>query len=100
MSTLSFVFICGSILFILGGLGMVLRRNLLGILMFLELMLNGVNLSLAAAAAQHQNIHGAVLTFIIFIVAAAEMAIAIPIILLLLKQKKTLDVESYSELKG
>ncbi len=100
MSLISFVFLCGVSLFLLGLWGIMIRRNLLGTLMFLELMLNGVNLSLISSSAIHGNLHGAIISFLIFLVAACEMAIAIPIILLLIKRKKTLNIEVFSDLKG
>ncbi len=100
MNLIHFSFLCGVALFLFGLWGILIRRNLLGTLMFLELMLNGVNLSLIVASVAHGNLHGAIFTFLIFLVAACEMAIAIPIILLLMKQKKTLNIEAFSDLKG
>jgi NADH-quinone oxidoreductase subunit K len=70
-------------LFALGLCGVIIRRNLLVMLMSMELMLNGVNLSLVAFADRMGSAEGAVLVFLIFVVAAAEIAIAIPIVLLL-----------------
>jgi len=87
-------------LFALGLLGLVVRRNLLVMLMCMELMLNGVNLSLVTFAQRGGTVDGAVLVFLIFIVAASEIAIAIPIVLLLVRQRHTLDAGTYSELKG
>jgi len=87
-------------LFAIGIVGVIIRRNALVMLMCMELMLNGVILSLVTFAQQTGTVSGAVLVFLIFVVAAAEIAIAIPIVLLLSRQRKTLDVEAYSELKG
>jgi NADH-quinone oxidoreductase subunit K len=87
-------------LFALGLLGVIVRRNLLVMLMCMELMLNGVNLSLVTFAQQTGTAAGAVLVFLIFVVAAAEIAIAIPIVLLLVRQKRTLDAAAFSDLKG
>jgi NADH-quinone oxidoreductase subunit K len=87
-------------LFTLGLLGVVVRRNLLVMLMCLELMLNGVNLSLVTFANQAGSAIGAVLVFLIFVVATAEIAIAIPIVLLLVRQKHTLDADAFADLKG
>ena len=87
-------------LFVLGLLGVLIRRNLLVMLMCMELMLNGVNLSLVTFAQQTGTAAGAVLVFLIFVVAAAEIAIAIPIVLLLARQRHTLDVGAWSGLKG
>jgi NADH-quinone oxidoreductase subunit K len=87
-------------LFALGLLGVIVRRNLLVMLMCMELMLNGVNLSLVTFAQQTGTAAGAVLVFLVFVVAAAEIAIAIPIVLLLVRSKRTLDADAYADLRG
>ncbi len=87
-------------LFAIGLLGVIVRRNLLVMLMCMELMLNGVNLSLVTFAHQMGEAVGAVLVFLIFVVATAEIAVAIPIVLLLVKRKGSLDLNLYSDLKG
>ena len=87
-------------LFALGLLGVIVRRHLLVMLMCMELMLNGVNLSLVTFAQQQGSAVGAVLVFLIFVVATAEIAIAIPIVLLLVRHKRTLDLDAYADLKG
>jgi NADH-quinone oxidoreductase subunit K len=87
-------------LFALGLLGVIVRRNVLIMLMCMELMLNGVNLSLVTFAQQTATAAGAVLVFLIFVVATAEIALAIPIVLLLVRDKRTLDLDAYSDLKG
>jgi NADH-quinone oxidoreductase subunit K len=87
-------------LFCLGLVGVMIRRNALVMLMCMELMLNGVVLSLVTFAAQSGTLSGAVLVFLVFVVAAAEIGIAIPIVLLLARQRHTLDVGAYSGLKG
>ena len=87
-------------LFAIGLLGVIIRRNLLVMLMCMELMLNGVNLSLVTFAHQMGEAVGAVLVFLIFVVATAEIAVAIPIVLLLVKRKGSLDLAAYADLKG
>ena len=87
-------------LFALGFVGVMVRRNALVLLMCMELMLNGVILSLVTFAGRSATLDGAVLVLLVFVVAAAEIAIAIPIVLLLARQRGTLDVTAYSELKG
>lgn len=87
-------------LFTLGLVGVIVRRNMLVMLMCMELMLNGVILSLVTFAYQLGSIVGAVLVFLVFVVATAEIAIAIPIVLLLVKRKNTLDLGAYADLKG
>ena len=87
-------------LFSLGLLGVIVRRNVLVMLMCMELMLNGVNLSLVTFAHMNGSAVGAVLVFLVFVVATAEIAIAIPIVLLLVREKHTLDLGAYGDLKG
>jgi NADH-quinone oxidoreductase subunit K len=90
-------------LFTLGLAGVIIRRNALVMLMCIELMLNAVVLSLvtfAARGAGGAGGAGAVLALLVFVVAAAEIAIAIPIVLLLARQRRTLDVGAYRSLKG
>lgn len=87
-------------LFSLGLVGVIVRRNVLVMLMCMELMLNGVNLSLVTFAQQTATTVGAVLVFLVFIVATVEIALAIPIVLLLVRDKRTLDIGAYNELKG
>ncbi len=88
------------LLFAIGLLGLIVRRNLLVMLMCMELMLNGVNLSLVTFAQRGGNVDGAVMVFLIFIVAASEIAIAIPIVLLLVRHRRTLDAGAYADMKG
>lgn len=87
-------------LFALGLAGVIVRRNVLVMLMCMELMLNAVNLSLVTYAHAMGSAVGAVLVFLVFVVATAEIAVAIPIVLLLVRRKRTLDIESFSDLKG
>jgi NADH-quinone oxidoreductase subunit K len=87
-------------LFATGLVGLIVRRNVLVMLMCMELMLNGVNLVLVAFARHGGTTDGIVLVFLVFVVAAAEVAIAIPILLLLARARRTLDVTAYADLKG
>ena len=87
-------------LFSLGLVGVMVRRNALVMLMCMELMLNGVVLSLVTFAQQSGTLSGAVLVFLVFVVAAAEIGVAIPIVLQLSRQRSSLDVEGYDRLQG
>jgi NADH-quinone oxidoreductase subunit K len=87
-------------LFALGLAGVIIRRNVLVMLMCMELMLNGVNLSLVTFSHTLGSTVGSVLVFLVFVVATAEIAIAIPIVLLLVRRKRSLDIETYSDLRG
>jgi NADH-quinone oxidoreductase subunit K len=90
----------GVLLFAAGLAGVMIRRNALVMLMCMELMLNGVNLTLVTFARLTGATEGAVLVFLVFVVAAAEVAIAIPILLLLARARRSLDVGAYANLKG
>ena len=100
MDKLSILLALSIALFAIGLLGVIVRRNLLVMLMCMELMMNGVNLSLVTFAQQTGTAAGAVLVFLIFVVAAAEIAIAIPIVLLLVRARRTLESDAYTDLKG
>jgi NADH-quinone oxidoreductase subunit K len=88
------------VLFALGLVGVMVRRNALVMLMCMELMLNAVILALVTFSLATATLSGAVLVFLIFVVAAAEIAIAIPIVLQLSRQRSSLDVEGYDRLQG
>ena len=88
------------VLFALGLVGVMVRRNALVMLMCMELMLNAVILALVTFSLETATLSGAVLVFLIFVVAAAEIAIAIPIVLQLSRQRSSLDVEGYDRLPG
>ena len=100
MDKVNFLLAVSMALFAIGLLGLIVRRNLLVMLMCMELMLNGVNLSLVTFAQQSDTLAGAVLVFLIFVVATAEIAVAIPIVLLLVQRKHSLDLGAYTDLKG
>jgi len=100
MADTTFLLAVSGLLFTLGLVGVIVRRNLLVILMFLELMLNGVILSLAVFTQMVGAEAGAVLVFLVFVVAAAEIAIAVPILLLLVRAGHSLDPGAYGGLKG
>lgn len=87
-------------MFAIGLLGVVIRRNVLVMLMCMELMVNAVNLSLVVFAQQSGSASASVLVFLVFVVAAAEIAIAIPIVVLLARHRGSLDLGAYSELNG
>jgi NADH-quinone oxidoreductase subunit K len=87
-------------LFATGLVGVMIRRNALVMLMCMELMLNAVILALVTFSLRTATLSGTILVFLIFVVAAAEIAIAIPIVLQLSRQRRSLDVEGYDSLKG
>ena len=100
MDSAQLMVLLGGVLFAVGLAGVIVRRNALVMLMCMELMLNGVNLTLVSFARQTGASDGVVLVFLVFVVAGAEIAIAIPILLLLARARRTLDVQAYADLRG
>ncbi len=91
------------VLFALGTLGVFLRRNVITVLMCIELMLNGVNLAFVAfsrASAQPGAFDGQVLVFFVMVVAAAEAAVGLAIVIALVRHRDTLDLDAFHALKG
>lgn len=86
-------------LFSLGVLGVLFRRNAIVILMSVELMLNAVNLLLAAFSALHSDPKGQVFVFFIMAVAAAEVAVGLAILVMIYRNSKTTDVGFLNKLK-
>ena len=87
-------------LFTIGALGMLLRRNVLVMLMCIELMLNAVNLTLVAAGRAMNDIGGQVAVFFILVVAAAEAVVGLAIVVAIFRRMSTASVDELSELKG
>jgi NADH-quinone oxidoreductase subunit K len=88
------------LLFCMGLLGVMVRRNLLVVIMSLELMLNAVVLSFVAAAEHTQSLHGAAMTLFIYVAATCEIALAMALLVLLVERRGTLDLAADQELKG
>ena len=86
-------------LFTIGVLGVMLRRNVIIIFMSIELMLNAVNINLAAFSYQWQNAIGQVFAIFVIAVAAAEAAVGLGIILAFFRNKDTLNVDEMNTLK-
>ena len=92
-------------LFSIGVLGFLLRRNVIVVLMCIELMLNAANLTFLAASRQHSevgaaNLHGPVFAIFVILVAAAEAAVGLALIIALFRLKQTVESDSLSEMKG
>ena len=87
-------------LFLIGSLGMVLRRNALVMFMCIELMLNAVNLTLIAAGRALNDLNGQVAVFFILVVAAAEVVVGLAIIVSVFRLRATDSVDDLSELRG
>ena len=97
---LDWYIILSSFLFCLGVLGVLVRKNAIIILGCVELMLNSVNLLLAAFSAYKGDGHGQILVFFIMVVAAAEVAEGLAIITMMYRNTKNVDVSIFNKLKG
>lgn len=97
---LSHYLMTGAILFALGLVGFVTRRNLIIMFLCTEMMFQGVSISLIAFARFHDNVTGQ--TFVIFVltIAAAEAALALGLVVLLFRRRRTLDAGAWSALSG
>ena len=91
--------IVSALLFSLGVLGVLVRRNLLVIYMSLELMLNAANLALVAFSRFNNNLNGQVMVFFIITVAAAEVAVGLALIVALYRKRQTAHVEDLTTMK-
>lgn len=89
-----------AILFILGLVGVLTRRNLVFILMSLEIMLNATGLAFIVAASRWGQVDGQIMFLMILSLAAAEVAVALGLVLQLFHKYKTLDIDVLSEMKG
>ncbi len=88
------------ILFTIGALGVLIRRNAIVIFMSVELMLNAANLAFVAYARYWQSMNGQIFVFFIMTVAAAEVAIGLALIVTIFRTKASIDVDQISTLKG
>ena len=88
------------ILFCIGILGVVSRRNVFTVFMSIELMLNAANLAFNAFSRVHVSMDGHVLAMMVMAVAAAEAALALAVVILIHKHKSNLDTNVFSLLKG
>ena len=91
--------VVSALLFSLGLLGVIVRRNLLVIYMSLELMLNAANLAFVALSRFNNNLTGQVMVFFIITVAAAEVAVGLALIVALYRKRQTAHVEDLTSMK-
>jgi NADH-quinone oxidoreductase subunit K len=96
---LSWYLILSAILFALGVAGFLFRRSVITLFMSIELMLNAVNLSFIAFSYQLQQVDGHLFAFFVMVVAAAEAAVGLAIILTVFKNRNTLNVDEVSSMK-
>ncbi|MFB3905606.1 MAG: NADH-quinone oxidoreductase subunit NuoK [Acidobacteriota bacterium] len=92
--------VLSAILFAIGVVGVLTRRNVITMFMCIELMLNAVNLAFLAFSRHLQQLDGQIFVFFVMTVAAAEAAVGLALIVVLSRQKQTLDVDQVNEMKG
>ena len=97
---LNYYLALSAVLFLIGAAGFVLRRNIITIFMSIELMLNAVNLSFVAFSYQFGKVDGHIFSFFVMVVAAAEAAVGLAIILTVFKNRSTLTIDEVSSLKN
>ena len=100
MSTpIAYFLVLSGILFAIGSVGVLVRRNALVMFMSVELQLNGANLALVAFSRMHGNLDGQVLAFFSMVVAAAEVVVGLAIIVAVYRRRQTVNVDELKELR-
>jgi NADH-quinone oxidoreductase subunit K len=99
MVPLSYYLMLGAVLFVIGVVGVLIRKNIIIILLSIELMLNAANINFVAFSHYLQDITGQVFVFFVMTVAAAEVAIGLAIIIALYRNRSTINVEDISLMK-
>lgn len=99
MITLTSYAIVSMIIFSLGVIGVIARKNIFVIYMSIELMLNGINLFLITFARYHFNMDAQIVSIMVIAIAAAEAAIFLSVIILLFRSKRSLDTDIFTTLK-
>jgi len=89
-----------AILFALGVAGFLFRRNIITVFMSIELMLNAVNLSFVTFSYQHKEVAGHLFTFFVMVVAAAEAAVGLAMIIAIYRSRLTVNADEIDTLKG
>jgi NADH-quinone oxidoreductase subunit K len=87
------------ILFVIGAVGVLIRRNAMVIFMCIELMLNAVNLAFVAFARQHGQVDGQVVAFFVMVVAAAEVVVGLAILMAIFRSRRSASVDDATLLK-
>jgi NADH-quinone oxidoreductase subunit K len=96
---ISYYLVLSAVLFGLGVVAFVLKRNVITVFMSIELMLNAVNLAFVAFARARNQLDGLVFVFFVIVVAAAEAAVGLAIVIMLSQNRQSLSIERISRLK-
>ena len=97
--TLNHYLVLSATLFAIGTAGVFLRRNVITLLLSIEIMLNAVNLTFVAAGRQFAAVDGQVIVFFVMTVAAAEAAVGLAIVIALFRHRESLNPEAFTSLK-
>jgi NADH-quinone oxidoreductase subunit K len=100
MIHVSYYLALSAVLFVIGILGVLLRRNALVMFMSLELMFNAGNLAFVTFARMYGNLNGQLVVFFVMTVAAAEVAIGLALMVEIFRRKHSIDMDDLSNLKG
>jgi|SRR5688572_20648021 NADH-quinone oxidoreductase subunit K len=93
-------FALSMVLFVLGAMGVLLRKNAIILFMSVELMLNAANLALAAFSKQWNNLDGQVFIFFVMTVAAAEVAVGLALIVAIFRNKRSINIDDLHQMEG
>ena len=96
----SYYVLLSAILFTIGVVGVLTRRNVMVIFMSVELMLNSANLALVAFSRQWGHVDGQIMTFFVITVAAAEVAVGLALLVGIFRTKRTTNVDDVSTMRG
>src|SRR5512133_1287588 len=99
MAPISYYLVLAVIMFVIGILGVLLRRNAIIVFMSLELMFNAANLVFVAFSRQYQALNGQISVFFVMTVAAAEVAIGLALMVAIFRTKHSIDVDQMNNLK-
>jgi NADH-quinone oxidoreductase subunit K len=99
MITLNHYLLLSGLLFSIGTAGVFLRRNLITLLLSVEIMLNAVNLTFVAMGRFNGSVEGQIITFFVMTVAAAEAAVGLAIVIALFRHRETLSPDAFTSLK-
>jgi NADH-quinone oxidoreductase subunit K len=100
MIPVNYIIVLSAVLFTLGVVCVLIRRNAIVIFMGIELMLNSANLAFVAYANRYQALGGQIFPFFVMTVAAAEVAVGLALIVTIFRSRQSVDVDQLSSLKG
>ena len=100
MITTTHYLLVSGILFSIGLTGILIRRNVLLILLSIELMLNAANLAFITGSALHGKVQGQISAFFVMVVAAAEVTVGLAIVVLLFRKRNSVDTKEIEWMKG